>query len=190
MVENKQNPFLDMGFNKMMDMSKNMDISKMMDMSKFMDMSKMMDMSKFMDMSKLSMPESMSAMPIKGVDVEAVSAAYRKNMEALKTANQMLCESGQSLAKRQMDITRQNFEAIVDLARAMFAAQTAAERVTKQTELARTAMDNCIAGMREMSEEVVRNQSQAMELVRTRVTESLEEMGRSSANKKNSKAAE
>src|SRR5260370_42061751 len=72
------------------------------EVAKAFDMTKAFDIGKAFDMSK-----AFGEMKLPGIDVEAVAASQRKNLEALTQANQLAVEGAQSLARRQVEIARQ-----------------------------------------------------------------------------------
>ncbi len=180
MAKPMSNPFLEMDMSKIMSMSPMMDMSKMMDFAKsmpMMDMSKMMEMAKSMPMP-MQMPEMMQSMAMPNMDMESMMSVWRKNVEAVAAANQMMCESGQAIVQGQVDMARQGFETMSGMMQSMMATQNPSERMAKQAEATKTVMDRCITGMKDMTDTVARNQYQAMEVMGTRVCEGLDEMQR------------
>src|SRR5260221_14734380 len=74
----------------------------------FAEVAKAFDMTKAFDMSKaFDMTKAFGEMKLPGLDIEAVAASQRKNLEALTQANQLAVEGAQSLARRQIEIARQ-----------------------------------------------------------------------------------
>ena len=71
----------------------------------FADVAKAFDVTKAFDMSNVT--KAFSEMKLPGLDVEAVVAAQRKNLEAFTQANQLAVEGAQSFARRQVEIIRQ-----------------------------------------------------------------------------------
>lgn len=163
------NPFFETDFSKFMDMSKFMDVSKMMDMSKFMDMAKMPNM---MDMSKCM--DGCCKMP--NVDVEAMMATQRKNVEAIASANQKAFESMQAFMQRQAELARQSFEATSNLVQAVIAAPTPEEKVAKQVEATKTTIESCVSSLKELSELLSQNQLSTVQAISSRACESMDEM--------------
>lgn len=133
------------------------------DFSKYMDVSKMMDMSKLM--GDFKMP-----------NVEALMACQRKNVEAVTSANQMAMESIQTFVQRQADIARQSFEAAMAMIQAVMNAQTPEEKMAKQTDAMKDAMERCVSNLKELTDMATRSQYQAMDAISSRVSESLDEI--------------
>lgn len=141
------------------------------DMTKMMDMSKMVDMSKLLDMSK-----AMADLKVQGVDLEAVVASQRKNLEALTAANQAAVEGIQTVARRQGEIMRQAMEATSEAMKELMTMGSPGDKAAKQTELAKTAFERAIANMRELAELVTKSNTDAFDIINKRVTASLDEL--------------
>jgi len=141
------------------------------DFSKFMDMSKMMDMSKKMDASKM-----FGDFKIPGLDVDALMAAHKKNVEAMTSANQLALESIQAFARRQAELARQSFEAATSMIQSIMAAQTPEEKMAKHTEGVKTSMERCVSSLKELTDMITRSQYQAIDAMSNRVCESLDEL--------------
>ncbi len=135
------------------------------DFSKFMDMSKLMDATKAF--GEFKMPT---------LNVEALVAVHRKNMEAITSANQVAIEGFQALARRQAELAKQSFEATTSMVQAVTSAQTPEEKVACQAEATKATMGRCLSSLKELTDVMTRNQYQAMELVSNRVCESMDEL--------------
>ena len=118
---------------------------------------------------------------IPGVDAEALWAAQRRNLEAVAQVNQAAIEGAQAVARRQAEILQSSLGEAAEAARAVAEADPA-DKLAKQTELAKTAFDTAVANMRELSEMVVKAQGAAFETINKRVAEGLDEV-RSAADK-------
>lgn len=135
------------------------------------DPTKFFDPSKFMDLSKL-----MSDYRLPGMDVEAMLAAQRRNVEALTAANQLAVEGVQAVLRRQGEILRQSLEEASSMMSELMAAGTPEDKVAKQAELVKGAFEKAIANMKEMAEMVAKSNSEAAEVLSNRVKESIEEV--------------
>ena len=134
------------------------------------DMSKL-DMSKLFDMSKIS-----SDLRIPQLDMEAVTSLQRKNIEAYTAMGQAAFESFQSLWRRQADIMRQMMEETAQTIQSMNACATPEEKVIKQAEASKSAIDKCLANVRDVAETVAKCNTQALDTVSTRMNEGLDEL--------------
>jgi phasin family protein len=134
------------------------------------DMSKLFDVSKF-DMSKMGgdfrMPQ---------LDMEAAFNLQRKNMEACTALVQATFESMQSLGQRQAGIVRQMMEEATQTVQSVITTQSPEEKVIKQAEASKMAMDKCLANVRDISETISKCNTQALETVSTRMNEGMDEL--------------
>ncbi len=129
------------------------------------------DFTKMIDASKL-----MGDFKMPGVDVEAVVASQRRNLEALGEANKLAVEGMQAVAKRQSEIFRQMMEEASQAMRDMMAAGSPEDKASRQTELVKEAFKRAIGNMRELAEMVSKSQSEAFDVINKRVTDSLDEL--------------
>ncbi len=129
------------------------------------------DFTKMIDASKL-----MGDFKMPGVDVEAVVASQRRNLEALSEANKLAVEGMQAVAKRQSEIFRQMMEEASQAMRDMMAAGSPEDKASRQTELVKEAFKRAIGNMRELAEMVSKSQSEAFDVINKRVTDSLDEL--------------
>jgi phasin family protein len=114
--------------------------------------------------------------PFKPFDVEAVWAAGRKNVEAWSQANRVAVEGVQALAKRQAEMVRQSFDEFSALVRDMTQPVSAEERITKNTEFAKRAIEKSLSHTREIATMAARTGSEASEVLHKRATEGLDEL--------------
>jgi phasin family protein len=113
--------------------------------------------------------------PFKPFDVEAMWAAGRKNVEVWSQANRVAVEGAQALAKRQVEMVRQSFDDFSALVRDMGQPVSAEERITKNTEFAKRAIEKSLNHTREMATMAARTGSEATDLLHKRATEGLDE---------------
>ena len=128
------------------------------------------DFSTFADMSRL-----MGEFKMPTMNVEAIMSCHRKNLEAFAAVNQAAFETIQSLARRQAEWVRQSMEETAGLTNAMMSAENPEDKVIRQAEISKAAVDKCIANAREVAETVARSNNQAIETVSQRLSESLNE---------------
>ena len=79
------------------------------------------------------------------VNVEAVWAAQRRNIEALSQANQLAVEGVQAVARRQFEITRQGIEEFSALLRDLSQPVSPEERISKNTEYAKQMIEKGVS---------------------------------------------
>lgn len=129
------------------------------------------DFTKMMDPSKL-----MGDFKVPGVDVNAVVASQRRNLEALGEANKLALEGMQAVAKRQTEIFRQVMEEASQAMREIMTAGSPEDKAGRQAELVKDAFTRAIANMRELAEMVAKSQGEAFDVINKRVSESLDEL--------------
>jgi phasin family protein len=128
------------------------------------------DFSKYMDMSKM-----MGEFKMPSVNMDAIMASHRKNLETCAAVTQAACETMQTLARRQAEWMRQGFEEATSMINAVMAAETPEEKMIRHAEISKAAVDKCLANAREVAETVARTNSQALETVSNRMSEGLDE---------------
>ena len=111
-----------------------------------------------------------------GVDMDKIAAAQRKNVEALTSANQLVAEGFQAVARRQAEIMRQTLEEAGKSMRDLMEQSAPEDRMVKQTELAKSAFETALSNMRELAEMVAKANTEAFDVMNRRYTESLDEL--------------
>ena len=125
----------------------------------------------FMDFTKLT---GQFKMP--NFDADALIEAQRKNIEAITAANRVALEGVQALTQRQVEIVRQAWDESASAVEKLSAAGKPEEKLAKQTELAKQAMEQGLANLRELTEMGAKSNSEAVEFISQRVVESFDEM--------------
>ena len=117
-----------------------------------------------MDFTKM-----MADYKVPGMDMDALMAAQRKNMEALSQANRLAYEGMQAVATRQAEILRQSMEEDDDGDARHDAAGAPEDKVAQQAEV-----------MRAQFEEDARQHARAVEMVAKSNTEAAEVINQAS----------
>jgi phasin family protein len=110
------------------------------------------------------------------IDVEAVWAAQRRNIEALSQANQLAVEGVHALAKRQIEMTQQTLEDVSSHVREMTQPASAEDRIAKHTEFTKKMIDKGMSHGREVAALAAKAGVEATEVLQKRATEGLDEM--------------
>lgn len=131
-----------------------------------------------MDFTKM-----MADYKVPGMDMDALMAAQRKNMEALTQANRLAYEGMQAVATRQSEILRQSMEEMTSAMRDMMAAGAPEDKVAQQAEVMKAQFEKTLANMRELSEMVAKSNTEAADVINQRIAAQLEEI-KSIADKK------
>ncbi len=138
------------------------------------------DMTKLMgefDMSKLTdqFQQFMQQYKLPGVDVDALMAGQRKNMEALTNANRVAFEGVQAVARRQSEILKESMDEATKAVESISKSGSPPEAAAKQAEVAKDAFERALSNMRELAEMVSKSQEEAGTAINTRISESLDE---------------
>ena len=110
------------------------------------------------------------------IDVEAVMAAQRRNIEALSQANQLAVEGVQAVARRQVEIARQAFEDVSTMFRELAQPSSTEDRIAKNTEYAKQMLEKSINHGREITMLATKAGSEAADVLRKRASEGLDEL--------------
>ena len=128
------------------------------------------------DFGSFDAGKMMSDLKLPGVDMQALLATQRKNIEALTAANQMVVQNMQAVAKRQSEILAQAMAEVSTTAQQIASAGNPQEMSAKQAELTKQAFEKALANMRELAEMINQSNTQAFEVINKRVSESLNEL--------------
>jgi len=132
------------------------------------------------DMSKLFPMTDMSKMAggfrLPQWDMEAFMGMQRKNMEAWTALSQATLESWQSLYRRQSELYKQTVEEATQSMSAVVSCPSPEEKVIKQAEVSKMALDKCLANVRDIAETLAKCNNQALETVSTRMNEGMNEL--------------
>ena len=124
-----------------------------------------------MDITKV-----MGDMKLPGVDLEALMASQRKNIEALTAANKLAFEGFQAVATRQTEILRQTMEELQKMMTEVMSASSPEDRVAKQADMAKAAFEKALSNMKEVAEMVTKSNTEATTVISNRISDSLEEL--------------
>ncbi|MDG4574988.1 MAG: phasin family protein [Defluviicoccus sp.] len=111
-----------------------------------------------------------------GVNIEAVVASQKKNLEALTSANRVAFEGLQAVAKRQAEILQETMNEASKAVDSVSKAGSPPEMAAKQLEIAKQAFDKAIGNMRELAEMVAKANEAAASTVNTRISATLDEI--------------
>ena len=123
------------------------------------------DPQSFGDLSKM-----FSQFSVPGVDMSALFAARRKDIEALVDANKAAYEAMQVLAKKQTEMLTQTMQGIQEAARGGIGDPL------KQAELARAACQKALTDMTEIAEIARSAQADATARISERATAGMQEI--------------
>lgn len=113
---------------------------------------------------------------VPGVDMDALVASQKDNLEALTMANRVALEGMKSVAEWQVRILKETLTGLTRAANELAAVSTPQEVVGKQTDLAKQAFETAVKQMRELAEIVTKANQAASDAVVKRIPESLDEI--------------
>jgi phasin family protein len=131
-----------------------------------------------MNPSDLQLPnftQMLKSLSLPGVDVNALVASRRKDIEALVAANQRAQEGFKALVQRQTEILQETMRQAQEGAQGGGFGQSLIDAGTRQAEGATEAFEQALANMRELAELAASSQTQAYEVLQSRMKESVEE---------------
>ena len=134
----------------------------------------------FLDPSKIAedLVTKLKWLAIPGVDVEAVMATQRKNIEALANASRTTWDGAQAIGKRQAEILQETMNHTAGSLEALAKAGTPLDIATRQASLMKEGFETALRSMRELAEMVSKAQLDAVGAIGDRVVQSLHELNR------------
>ena len=141
----------------------------------FFDVSKLM---KDFDPTKMvgELSNMLKQYKLPGVDVDAVVASQKKNLEALTTANRTAIEGLQAVVKRQAEILQETMNEASKAVDALSKAGSPADVAAKQAELTKDAFERALGNMRELAEMVTKSNQEATSTINARISAGLDEL--------------
>jgi phasin family protein len=111
-----------------------------------------------------------------GLDVEALMAAQRKNVEAMTEASQLAVESVQAMARRQAEIAQEAVQNATEVVRDWTQPGGLDERLAKNVDTAKQAFEKGLANIREFNELTTKASTDVFSVIARRVSESFDEL--------------
>jgi phasin family protein len=125
----------------------------------------------FFDMTK-----AFGEFRLPGLDVEAVVATQRKNLEALTQANQLAAEGVRALAQRQAEIAQQAFAEASALLREWTQPGAPEERLARNVEAVKQAFETGLATARELNEMTTKASTDVFSVITRRMSQGFDEL--------------
>lgn len=110
-----------------------------------------------------------------GIDMEALAAYQRKNIEALSSANKAAIEGVQAIAKQQAELVREAMATSRDLIEQAGTISSPQDAAAKQTELLKTGYEKALKDLRALSDAVAKSSSETSDILNARFSESMDE---------------
>ena len=109
-------------------------------------------------------------------DAEALLATYRRNMDALSSANRIALEGAQSVAKRHMEIVQQQMTELSEAMRSLAGSEAPQAKAAKQAEMLKRAYERAVSHAHELSDLIQRSNRDALEQLNKRFVEAMDEV--------------
>ena len=111
-----------------------------------------------------------------GLDVEAMIASQRKNLEALTHASQLALEGVQAIAQRNVEIVRRVVDDAPALLREWTEPCAPEDRLTKNVDAAKQAFERGLANARELAELAAKAGTDVFSVFTRRLSESFDDV--------------
>ncbi len=128
------------------------------------------------DMSAYMPDISSMKMPAFGFDVNAMMQAQRRAAETMTQIGQKSMECAQHLMQRQGEMVRESLSEGAQIMSEVMAAGTPEEKMAKQSELTKAAIEKAIANSRELVEMLTEANRETAEMFSSHVSQTMNEM--------------
>ncbi|MCC7283087.1 MAG: TIGR01841 family phasin [Acetobacteraceae bacterium] len=118
----------------------------------------------------------MADFKLPAVDMEALLASQRKNIEAFSAANKVALEGAQAVAKRNMEIVQAAVTEMSEAVKALAGSEAPQAKAARQAELMKTAYERAVTNMRELADMIQRANGEALGLINKRFAETMDEL--------------
>ncbi len=113
---------------------------------------------------------------LKMPDTETLTAAYKRNVEAITAANRIALEGAQAVAKRHMEIVQQSISEMTETVRSLSLSEAPQARAARQAELLKHAYERAVANTKEISDLIQHSNAEALALLNRRFVEAMDEV--------------
>lgn len=128
-----------------------------------------------MDPSQFDFSKLLGGFELPGVDMEALMASQKKNLDALTQANRVAAAGLQAIAKRQSEILGETMAALTAASQRMGRAAAPGDLAAQQAAAAKEAFEKALADMRQLAELWAKSTDEVIGVVGARVAEGLDE---------------
>jgi phasin family protein len=111
-----------------------------------------------------------------GVDVDAILAHHRKNLEALEKSARATAEGASSVMHKQREMLQETLAEITDMAKHLRSTGTPQEAMSRQAEFARKSFEAALKNASDVAEMVRKSSTDSFEILRARIREGADEI--------------
>lgn len=126
-------------------------------------------------MDRVTKMMDLSSVP--GVDMAAVLASQKKNMEAIGEANRLALSGMQAVTTRQAQMLQEAMGETARAAGALASGGVSPGAATGQVELVKAAFERSLTNMRELAEMVARTNEEVTRTINERIADAVDELG-------------
>lgn len=112
------------------------------------------------------------------VDVDAILAHHRKNLEALQKSASASASGAASLMARQREIFQDALREITDAAQSLRAPGAPQEMMSRQAEFARKSFEAAVKNASEAADIMRQSGTESLDILRQRIHDAMEEIRR------------
>ncbi|TPI25429.1 phasin family protein [Mesorhizobium sp. B3-2-1] len=113
---------------------------------------------------------------VPNVDVEAILAHHRKNLEALEKAARTSAAGASSVLSKQREMLQDTLREVADMAQSYRAPGNPQELMAKQTEFARKSFEAALKNTGEVAELARKSGTESIDILRARIKEAMEDV--------------
>jgi phasin family protein len=110
------------------------------------------------------------------VDIDAILAHHRKNLEALEKSARASAAGATSLMNRQREMLQETLREITDMAQHLRTPGSPQEIMAKQADFAKKSFEAAVKNAGEVAELVKKSSADSVEILRQRIREAMEEI--------------
>jgi phasin family protein len=125
-----------------------------------------------------------SDMKLPKVDVEAILAHNRKNLEALEKSARASAAGASSLIAKQREVLQEAMREITDMAQSYRTPGNPQELLSKQADFARRSFEAAVKNAGEAAEIMKKSSTESIDILRERIRESMAEIRSGFENRK------
>ena len=118
----------------------------------------------------------LATLPVPGVDMDALVASQRDNLEALSASNRATLDGFKAVGEWQVKILRETMQELAAAINRLAQIDSPQQLAEMETELARNAFETAVRQMREIGQIVTDANRQAADAIVRRIPESLSEI--------------
>ena len=119
----------------------------------------------------------LSEMKMPMVDVQALAAAQRRNLEALSAANRVALEGAQAIARRHMEILQQSMAEMTEAVRGVSSPNTdPSSRAAHQADMVKATYERAVNNMKELADLIQKSNAEALTVLNKRFSEAMDEV--------------